>query len=79
MKSFKRPLSCRLSAKRMTGSSAAIFARERRILLLRSTKGVGLDVALGALPYEALVIERSSYLESLTGITSASSFNHLQS
>lgn len=40
---------------------AAAFARERRVLLLRSTKGVGLDVALAALPYEALVIERSSY------------------
>jgi hypothetical protein len=40
---------------------AAAFARERRVLLLRSSKGVGLDVALAALPYEALVIERSSY------------------
>lgn len=40
---------------------AAAFARDRRVLLLRSTKGVGLDVALAALPYEALVIERSSY------------------
>ena len=42
-------------------SDAAAFAQERRVLLLRSTKGVGLDVALAALPYEALVIERSSY------------------
>lgn len=42
-------------------SNAAAFARERRVLLLRSTKGVGLDVALAALPYEALVIERSSF------------------
>ena len=42
-------------------SEAAAFARERRVLLLRSTKGVGLDVTLAALPYEALVIERSSY------------------
>ncbi len=42
-------------------SNAAAFARERRVLLLRSTKGVGLDVSLAALPYEALVIERSSY------------------
>jgi Nucleotidyl transferase AbiEii toxin, Type IV TA system len=40
---------------------AAAFARERRVLLLRSAKGVGLDIALAALPYEALVIERSSY------------------
>jgi hypothetical protein len=42
-------------------SDAAAFARERRVLLLRSSKGVGMDVALAALPYEALVIERSSY------------------
>lgn len=42
-------------------SDAAAFARERRVLLLRSPMGVGLDVALAALPYEALVIERSSY------------------
>ena len=42
-------------------TDAAAFARGRRVLLLRSTKGVGLDVALAALPYEALVIERSSY------------------
>ena len=42
-------------------SDAVAFARERRVLLLRSPKGVGLDVAFAALPYEALVIERSSY------------------
>ena len=42
-------------------SDAATFARERRVLLLRSAKGVGLDVAFAALPYEALVIERSTY------------------
>jgi hypothetical protein len=42
---------------------AAQFALTRRVLLLRSTKGVGLDVALGALPFEALIVERSSYFE----------------
>ena len=42
-------------------SDAAAFAKERRVLLLRSEKGVGLDVSLAALPYEALVINRSSY------------------
>ena len=42
---------------------AAQFARERRVLLLRSSKGVGLDVALGALPFEALVVERSSLFD----------------
>jgi hypothetical protein len=40
---------------------AAVFARERRVLLLRSSKGVGLDVALAGLPFEELVVQRSSY------------------
>ena len=39
----------------------AAFAKENRVVLLRSKKGVGLDVALAALPYEALMIERASY------------------
>jgi len=42
---------------------AARFAKENRVLLLRSRHGVGLDVALAALPYEALLIERASYFE----------------
>lgn len=42
---------------------AAQFARERRVLLLRSTSGVGLDVALAALPFEELLMQRSSYFE----------------
>ncbi len=48
---------------------AAQFAQERRVLLLRSNKGVGLDVALAALPYEALVMERASYFDYPTGIS----------
>ena len=44
-------------------SDAATFAKERRVLLIRSSKGVGIDVSLAALPYEALVIQRSSYFE----------------
>jgi hypothetical protein len=39
---------------------AAQFARDRRVLLLRSEKGVGLDIAFGALPFEERVVERSS-------------------
>ena len=42
---------------------AARFAKENRVLLLRSSKGVGLDVALAGLPYEALVIKRASDFE----------------
>lgn len=39
------------------------FALDRRVLLLRSKEGVGIDIALGALPFEALMIERSSMFE----------------
>jgi hypothetical protein len=39
---------------------AARFALERRVLLLRARNGVGLDVALGALPFEELVVQRST-------------------
>ena len=42
---------------------AAQFARERRVLLLRSNKGVGLDVALAALPFEELLVQRSSFFD----------------
>lgn len=50
-------------------SNAADFAREQRVLLLRSAKGVGLDIALAALPYEELVIQRSSYFDYPPGIS----------
>ena len=39
---------------------AEAFALQHRVLLMRSAAGVGLDVALGALPYEELVVARSS-------------------
>lgn len=49
-------------------SNPAVFAQDRRVLLLRSNKGIGLDVALAALPYEALLIQRSSYFDYPPGI-----------
>ena len=42
---------------------AGQFALDRRVLLLRSRKGVGLDVALGALPFEELAVQRSSLFD----------------
>ena len=33
---------------------------ERRVLLLQSAKGVGIDVALGGLPFEASLVQRAS-------------------
>jgi hypothetical protein len=38
----------------------AEFARVNRVLLIRAPSGVGIDVALGALPFEASVVSRSS-------------------
>jgi hypothetical protein len=40
--------------------NAATFALERRVLLIRAGNGVGLDVALGGLPFEESVVQRSS-------------------
>lgn len=39
---------------------AAQFALTRRVLLLRATSGVGLDIALGGLPFEQSAVDRSS-------------------
>ncbi len=36
------------------------FAISRRVLLLKTPAGTGIDVSLGALPYEEQVIERAS-------------------
>lgn len=39
---------------------AAQFALRSRVLLLKNAQGVGLDVALGAFPFETRSVERSS-------------------
>ncbi|HEY3856614.1 MAG TPA: nucleotidyl transferase AbiEii/AbiGii toxin family protein [Verrucomicrobiae bacterium] len=39
---------------------AAEFALNNRVLLLRSKSGVGLDIALGALAFEEMVVERAT-------------------
>jgi hypothetical protein len=36
------------------------FAQRTRVLLLKSTDGIGIDIVLAGLPFEARVIERSS-------------------
>jgi hypothetical protein len=38
----------------------AEFARRHRVLLLRAPSGVGIDIALGGLPFEESVVSRSS-------------------
>ena len=44
-------------------AAAAEFARRNRVLLLTAAQGVPLDVALGALPFEAKVVERAEVRE----------------
>jgi hypothetical protein len=39
---------------------AATFARTARVLLLRASSGVGLDIALGGMPFEASAVSRST-------------------
>lgn len=41
-------------------ADAADFARSHRVLLLRSSSGVGLDVALGGMPFEESAVARST-------------------
>ena len=48
---------------------AAAFAAQHRVLLLQTSDGFGLDVALGAMPFEAGAIERSSNVELVPGAT----------
>jgi hypothetical protein len=44
-------------------SDAARFALANRVLLLRAPSGVGLDVALGGIPFEESAVARSSLFE----------------
>ena len=49
-----------LDAFRPRIDDAAAFAERNRVLLLRTASGVGLDIALGGLPFEELAVERST-------------------
>ena len=49
-------------------ADAREFALQHRVLLLRSSSGVGLDVALGGLPFEESVVDRSSIFNYPPGI-----------
>jgi hypothetical protein len=41
-------------------ANAAAFARQRRVLLLKTADGYGIDVSLAALPFEECVVSRAS-------------------
>jgi len=45
------------------------FALRSRVLLLKTESGVGVDVSLGAVPFEAGMVARAVYKEYLPGIT----------
>lgn len=45
------------------------FALTRRVLLLESENGIGIDIALAALPYEETVINRATLFEFLPGLS----------
>ena len=41
--------------------NAAEFALQRRVLLLRTKSGTGIDIALGALPFEESAVRRATF------------------
>lgn len=47
---------------------AKAFALINRVLLLYGANGSGIDIALGALPFEAEAVERASYAEYAPGV-----------
>ncbi|MBI4801747.1 MAG: nucleotidyl transferase AbiEii/AbiGii toxin family protein [Elusimicrobia bacterium] len=48
--------------------AAAAFARENRVLLLKSTGGVGIDIAFAGLAFEEEAVNRASRFEFLPGL-----------
>jgi hypothetical protein len=61
------PVDLLLSAYAPRIAGARQFALTNRVLLLRSQSGVGIDVSLAALPYEALAISRALLVEVIPG------------
>lgn len=47
---------------------AAEFALTRRVLLVRAASGVGMDIALGGIPFEESAVSRSSLFEYPTAV-----------
>jgi hypothetical protein len=48
--------------------NAREFAQLRRVLLLKTTQGVAVDIALGAFPFEELAASRARDVELLPGV-----------
>ena len=49
-------------------ANAAQFALRSRVLLLNSPSGIGIDISLGALPFEDRVVQRASTFEFVPGL-----------
>jgi hypothetical protein len=49
-------------------NTAVQFALRSRVLLLASPSGIGIDVSLGGLPFEHLVVKRATLFEFATGL-----------
>jgi hypothetical protein len=49
-------------------ANAADHAERTRVLLLKTASGIGIDIALGALPFEEKAIERSRKMEIMRGV-----------
>ena len=45
------------------------FALENRVLLLQSEQGIGIDISLGALPFEEKCVQRAREIEMLPGLS----------
>lgn len=50
-------------------TDAAGFAAQNRVVLVRTDDGFGVDIALGAMPFEERSVERSSNAELVAGVT----------
>jgi hypothetical protein len=48
---------------------AAEFALQNRVLLLKTHSGIGIDIALGGLPFEELVVSRATQFEFLPTVS----------
>jgi hypothetical protein len=49
-------------------SNAREFAHAKRVLLLSASSGAGIDVSLGALPFEEMVVNRASFFTFAPGL-----------
>ena len=49
-------------------ANPAQFALRSRVLLLNSSSGIGIDISLGGLPFEHLVVERATSFEFAPGL-----------